>query len=127
TGSACRNASSPSTGTTSRQSGFATPLATFARNFVLATPTVTGRPTRSRSSRRRCTAIWVGVPGDPTEPAYVQERLVDRQPLHERCGVAEDLEHRLARRGIRLHPWPHHDGLRAQAARLGLAHGRVHP
>ena len=36
-------------GTTSRPSGLATPLATLARNFVRATPTVIGRPTRSRT------------------------------------------------------------------------------
>ena len=35
----------------------ATPLATLARNFVLATPTVTGRPTLSRTSRRNRTAM----------------------------------------------------------------------
>ena len=44
TGSACRNASSRSGGTTSRPSGFATPLATLARNFVRAMPTVIGSP-----------------------------------------------------------------------------------
>ncbi len=62
TGSGCRNSSSPSIGTTNRPSGFATPLATLARNFVRATPTVIGRPTFSRTSRRRRTAISVGVP-----------------------------------------------------------------
>jgi hypothetical protein len=40
----------------------ATALATFARNFVRATPTVIGRPTRSSTSRRNRTAISVGVP-----------------------------------------------------------------
>ena len=35
-----------------RPSGLATPLATFARNFVRATPTVIGRPTRSRTATR---------------------------------------------------------------------------
>ena len=45
TGSGWRNASSRSGGTTSRPSGLATPLATLARNFVRATPTVMGRPT----------------------------------------------------------------------------------
>ena len=44
TGSGWRKASSPSGGTTSRPSGLATPLATLARNFVRATPTVIGRP-----------------------------------------------------------------------------------
>ena len=40
----------------------ATPLATLARNFVLATPTVIGRPTCSRTSRRRRAAISGGEP-----------------------------------------------------------------
>ena len=64
TGSGWRKASSRSRSgdTTSRPSGFATPLATLARNFVRATPTVTARPTRSRTSRRRRTAISTGVP-----------------------------------------------------------------
>ena len=39
-----------------------TPLATLARNFVLATPTVMGKPTRSRTSRRSRSAISTGVP-----------------------------------------------------------------
>jgi hypothetical protein len=47
---------------TSRPSGLATPLATLARNFVRATPTVIGRPTRSRTSRRSRIAISMGVP-----------------------------------------------------------------
>ena len=45
TGSGCRNSSSRSAATTSRPSGLATALATLARNFVRATPTVIGRPT----------------------------------------------------------------------------------
>ena len=40
----------------------ATPLATLARNLVRATPTVMGRPTCSRTSRRNRAAISVGVP-----------------------------------------------------------------
>ena len=40
----------------------ATPLATFARNLVLATPTVIGRPTCSSTRRRNRTAICTGVP-----------------------------------------------------------------
>ena len=62
TASGWRNASSASGGTTSSPSGFATPLATFARNLVRATPTVIGRPTRSRTSRRRRSAMATGVP-----------------------------------------------------------------
>jgi hypothetical protein len=62
TGSGWRKASSPCGGTTSSPSGFATPLATLARNLVRATPTVTGRPTFSRTSRRSRTAISSGGP-----------------------------------------------------------------
>ena len=49
-------------GTTRRPSGLATPLATFARNFVRATPTVSGRPTRARTLLRSRTAISAGEP-----------------------------------------------------------------
>ena len=62
--------------------------------------------------------------GDPAQPADVQERLVDRESLHERRGVVEDREHRLARLAVRLHPRPNDDRLRAQASRLRLAHRR---
>ena len=62
TASGWRNDSSSWGRTTSRPSGLATPLATLARNFVLATPTVIGSPTRSRTSRRSRTAISIGVP-----------------------------------------------------------------
>jgi hypothetical protein len=61
-GSGCRKASSPSGGTTSNPSGLPTPLATLARNFVRATPTVIGSPTRSRTSARSRPAISAGVP-----------------------------------------------------------------
>ena len=40
----------------------ATPLATLARNFVRATPTVIGRPTRSRDRRRSRMAMSIGGP-----------------------------------------------------------------
>ena len=98
TGSGCRKSSSPSGGTTSRPSGLATPLATLARNFVRAMPTVIGRPTCSCTARRSRTAICSGVPAMPLHAADVEERLVDRQPLDERRRVLED---RGRRRG-----WP---------------------
>ena len=118
--------SSSSGGTTSRPSGFATPLATFARNFVRATPTVIGRPTslahlagaaapRSRRRARRC-----------GEPADVEERLVDGEALDERRRVVEHREDRLARLGVRRHPRRDDDRVRAQAARLAAAHRRAH-
>ena len=67
--------------TTSRPSGLATPLATLARNFVRATPTVIGSPTSARIAARSRAAIWRGVPAKCSIPPHVQERLVDRQPF----------------------------------------------
>jgi len=69
TGNGCRNASSPSGGTTSSPSGLATALATLARNFVRATPTVIGSPTRRCTSARSRTAISRGVPAMRHSPA----------------------------------------------------------
>ena len=68
TGSAWRNVSSSPIGTTSKPSGFATPLATFARNFVRAMPTVMGIPTRPRTSSRSRAAISDGVPAIRRRP-----------------------------------------------------------
>jgi hypothetical protein len=68
TGSGCRNASSRSGGTTRSPSGLATALATLARNFVRATPTVMGSPTSWRTVRRRRAAISAGVPARRRRP-----------------------------------------------------------
>ena len=46
----------------------ATPLATLARNFVRAIPTVIGKPTRSRTSPRSRAAISTGVPESRLTP-----------------------------------------------------------
>ncbi len=62
TGSGWRKRNSPPGGTDSSPSGLATRLATLARNLVRATPTVIGRPTRSRTWRRSRTAMSSGVP-----------------------------------------------------------------
>ena len=69
---------------TSSPSGLATPLATLARNFVQARPTVMASPTSSLTSWRKRTAISVGVPEMWRMPAHVEERLVDRERLHQR-------------------------------------------
>ena len=118
TGSGWRNASSVG-GTTRSPSGFATALATLARNFVRATPTVIGRPTRSRTSRRSLAAISTGLPASRFHPAGVEERLVDREPLDERRRVLEDAEDGLARLRVRLHARRHDDRVRAEPAGAG--------
>ena len=55
-------------GTTSRPFGFATALATFARNFVRAMPTVIGSPTSSRIRSRKRAAICGGCPASRSSP-----------------------------------------------------------
>ena len=127
TGSGWRNSSSPSGGTTSRPSGLATPLATLARNLVRATPTVIGSPTCSRTRAAQPRGDLRGRSRDPLEPADVEERLVDRQPLDQRRRVVEDLEDGLAGVGVGVHARPHDDGLRAEPARLPRAHRGPHP
>jgi hypothetical protein len=70
TGSGCRKARSApgSSGTTSRPSGFAAALATFARCFVRATPTVTARPASARTRARSRAAIASGEPEMRSSP-----------------------------------------------------------
>ena len=70
TGSGCRNSSSRSGATTSNPSGFATRLATLARNFVRATPTVIGNPTRRSTSLRSPAAISTGFPESGAAPRH---------------------------------------------------------
>ncbi len=62
TGRGWRKASSSPTATSRSPSGLADALATLARCFVAAMPTVIGSPTWSRTSCRRLSAIWRGEP-----------------------------------------------------------------
>ena len=64
----------------------------------------------------------LGRPGEPPQPAHVEERLVDREPLDERCRVLEQGEHGLARLRVRRHASRHDDRVRAETLRLALAH-----
>ena len=83
-----------------------------------ATPTVIGSPTRSSTSRRRRDGDLGWGARNPSQTADIEERLVDRQPFDERCGVVEDREHRLARLGVGRHTGRDDDRTRAQPARL---------
>ena len=67
-GRGCRKSSSRSGSTCNSPSGLATPLATLARNFVRATPTVIGRPTSRITFSRRRRAICTGVPETRAKP-----------------------------------------------------------
>ena len=61
-GNGRRKPSSASGATIRTPSGFAVRLATFARNFVRAPPTVIGSPTSARTSWRSRRAIANGDP-----------------------------------------------------------------
>ena len=91
-----------------------------------ATPTVIGRPTARRTSRAQAGGDLDRGAGDAPQAADVEERLVDRQPLDERRGVVEHLEHRLAGVGVGLEPRRHDDGVGAQPPGLAPAHRRAH-
>ncbi|MCZ7630616.1 MAG: hypothetical protein M5U19_16970 [Microthrixaceae bacterium] len=68
TGSGHRKSSSPPSGTARSPSGFAAALATLARNFVEATPMLSGRPTSSRIRSRNRAAMWLGPPWVRSRP-----------------------------------------------------------
>ena len=127
TGSGSRNACSRSGSTTSSPSGLLTALATFARNLVRATPTEIASPTSSAHPLAQSHRDLLGRARDAAEPADLQERLVDGEPLDERRRVAEDREHVAAGRGVGIHPRRDDHGIRAQLARLPAAHRRAHP
>ena len=60
--------------------------------------------------------------GEPPQPANVEERLVDREPLDQRGRVLEHLEHGLAGLGVGRHPRLDDHRVRAEPARTGAAH-----
>lgn len=64
--------------------------------------------------------------GYSAQPAHVEERLVHRDRLHQRRGVAEYLEHRVAGPQVGADPGRHHHGMGTQLSRLGSAHRRAH-
>ena len=126
-GSGWRKASSSSGGTTRSPSGLATPLATLARNLVLATPTEIRRPTCSRTSRRSCTAISVGVPAIRHKPLTSRNASSIDRPSTQRRRLLEDPEHGPTRFGVGSHPRLDDDGVRTQPPGLRAAHRRAHP
>ena len=97
-----RKAISPSGGTTGSPSGLATPLATLARNFVRATPTVIASPTSSRTRPRASAAMSAGSPDTRRRPV-TSRKASSIEPLDQRRGLLEHLEHRLAGLRVRRH------------------------
>ena len=65
--------------------------------------------------------------GEVLEPAHVEERLVDRQPLDRGRELVEDAVGRLACLGVGGEPWGDHDGVGTQPAGGPAAHRRSHP
>ena len=90
-----------------------------------ATPTVIGSPTSSSTRALQPLGDLGGSSCEPLEPADVEERLVDREPLDQRRRVLEELEHGLARLRVRGHPRRDDDRMRAEPPRLPAAHRRL--
>ena len=89
---------------------------------MLATPTVIGRPTRSRTSRRSRAAISVGEPEIRSSPRTSRNASSIESPSTSGVVSLEHLEHRLARLGVRRHPRRHDHRPGAQPAGLRAAH-----
>ena len=94
-----------------------------------ATPTVMAQPDPLADRRARsAAAISTGVPDDPPQPADVEERLVDREPLDQRRGVVEHREHGPA--GLACRP-PSRGGTTTASGHsrraCAAAHRRAHP
>ena len=109
--------SSPSGGTTSSPSGLATPLATLARNFVRATPTVIGRPTCSRTlARAAARRSRRGVPAIRSQAA--RRRGTPRRSRAPRRAAWCRRTPRTppARLGVGRHPRRHDDRVAGTAA-----------
>ena len=64
---------------------------------------------------------------EASQPSDVEERFVDRDALDEGRGVVEDLEHRLARLGVRGEAGRDLDQVRAHLPGLAAAHRGVDP
>ena len=86
--------------------------------WCVATPTVIGRPTRSRTSRRRRTAISVGVPEIRRSPRTSRKASSIDSPSTSGAVSLEDVEHRPAGLDVGRPPRRHDHGLRAQPPRL---------
>ena len=128
TGSGCRNASSPSGGTTSSPSGLATRARDLGEELRPRDPDRDRQADLARAPRARSRVgdLRRRAARSAAMPAHVEERLVDRQPLDERRRVLEDLEHGLARLRVGRHPRRDDDRVAAQPPRLRAAHRRPH-
>ena len=104
----------------------ATPLATLARNLVLATPTVIGQADPIADVAPQALGDLDRGPRQSPHPADIEERLVDREPFDQWARVLEHAEHRLAGLGIGGEAGRDDDRLRAQPASLSSAHRGPH-
>ena len=112
--------------TTTSPSGLATCDAIFARCLVRAAPTEIGRPTSSRTRRPDRGGDRRRRPEEVRRARDVEERLVDRDPLHRRREVAEDRHHLVAQPLVLLEVPPDEDQVGAELPRLPSGHPALH-
>ena len=113
--SGCRNSSSWPGSTTRRPSGLARSLASLASCLVAATPTDAVRPVSARTRRRISAPISGAGAVEAADAADVEERLVERDRLHERCERAQDRHDVAARGRVRVEARREEHGVRAGA------------
>lgn len=125
TGRGCRKSSSASGETTSSPSGFATPLATLARNFVRATPTVIASPTSDFTLTRSRAAMSAGDPASrPRPPTSRNASSID---IASTSGVVcRNTSNTALLAQVGPHSGRHDDRLRAQSTRPFAAHRGPH-
>ena len=88
---------------------------------------MTASPTRSRHWRRSRSRDLPRRAEDVPQPAHVQERLLQRQPLHHRRGLAKDREQLAARRRVGVEVGVHGDQVRAERPRPRPSHPPADP
>ena len=126
-GSGARKAASSPGGTTTRPSGFRRSEAILATSLVAATPTdaVSSQLALDRvldpAGDRRA------VPEQGARRRDVEERLVDRDRLHERREPPEDRHHLAADALVRAAVHRHEDAVRAEPPRRPDGHRGVDP
>ncbi len=127
TGNGSRNARSSPGATTTRPLGFATCDATLARCLVVATPTEIGRPISVAHPSTDLGRDLRGGAEQVRRARHVEERLVDRHPLHPWGEVAQHLHHRVTETLVLREVTVDEHEVRAQLARPSSRHRSVHP
>ena len=126
TGSGSRKARTSSGDTSQSPSGLASSLAIFATILVGAMPTETASSSSSRTARRSASPATRGGAEQALGAGEIEERLVERDRLHQRREAREDREHLARHRRVLAHVAAQEDPVGTEPPRLEARHRRVH-